>query len=112
MQLQNKNIVIIGGTTGMGLSAAKSFIMEGARVVVVGRNEQSVKEAGDILGESAIAFSGDATQPGTAVRPFNSVPDGLADLTDYTMWQVAADVIWGMVLYMNSAWKAGTGHCA
>lgn len=68
MQLQNKNIVIIGGTTGMGLSAAKSFIKEGARVVVVGRNEQSVKEAGDILGESAIAFSGDATQPGTAVK--------------------------------------------
>jgi len=68
MQLQNKNIVIIGGTTGMGLSAARSFIREGARIVVVGRNEQSVKEAGEILGESAIAFSGDATQTDTAVK--------------------------------------------
>ena len=68
MQLQHKNIVIIGGTTGMGLSAAKTFIREGARIVVVGRNEHSVKEAGEALGESAIAFSGDATQSDTAAK--------------------------------------------
>jgi len=68
MQLQNKNIVIIGGTTGMGLSAARSFIGEGARIVVVGRNEQSVHAAGEELGEAAIAFSADASQEDTAVR--------------------------------------------
>lgn len=68
MQLQNKNIVIIGGTTGMGLSAARIFTQEGARIVVVGRNEQSVKQAGDTLGEAALAFSGDATQPDTAAK--------------------------------------------
>ncbi len=66
MQLQNKNIVIIGGTTGMGLSAASTFIREGAHLVVVGRNEHSVQEAGETLGASAIAFSGDATQAATA----------------------------------------------
>lgn len=68
MQLQDKNIVIIGGTTGMGLSAARSFIREGARIVVVGRNEQSVHAAGVELGEAAIAFSADATQTDTAVK--------------------------------------------
>ncbi|HRG23724.1 MAG TPA: SDR family oxidoreductase [Chitinophagaceae bacterium] len=68
MQLQDKNIVIIGGTTGMGLSAARSFIREGARIVVVGRNEQSVHAAGDELGDAAIAFSADATQTDTAVK--------------------------------------------
>ncbi len=68
MQLQNKNIVIIGGTTGMGLSAARSFIREGARIVVVGRNEQSVHAAGEELGEAAIAFSADASQEDTALR--------------------------------------------
>lgn len=66
MQLQNKHIVIIGGTTGMGLSAAKAFVREGANVVVVGRNEQSVAAAAEQLGSSALAISGDATQPGTA----------------------------------------------
>ncbi len=65
-QLQDKKIVIIGGTTGMGFSAAKAFVQEGAKVVVVGRNEQSVANAAAELGSSALAISGDATQPDTA----------------------------------------------
>ena len=36
--LKNKNIVIIGGTTGIGLSAANAFVKNGANIVVVGRN--------------------------------------------------------------------------
>lgn len=71
-QLQDKNIVIIGGTTGMGLSAAKAFVQEGAHVVVVGRNEQSVAAAAEQLGASALAISGDATQPGTANKAIES----------------------------------------
>jgi NAD(P)-dependent dehydrogenase (short-subunit alcohol dehydrogenase family) len=66
--LLNKNIVIIGGTTGIGLSAAKAFIAEGARVVLVGRNEESVSAAKNILKENAEAFSADATLAGTAEK--------------------------------------------
>jgi NAD(P)-dependent dehydrogenase (short-subunit alcohol dehydrogenase family) len=64
--LIDKNIVIIGGTTGMGLSAAKAFIQQGAKVVVVGRNEVSVKEAQQVLGDAGIAMSADAAAPTTA----------------------------------------------
>ena len=64
--LQNKNIVIIGGTTGIGLSAAKAFVAAKAKVVVVGRKAKSVAAAQDALGPSARAFKGDATQPATA----------------------------------------------
>ena len=39
--LENKKLVIIGGTTGIGLSAAKAFINEGAKVVVVGDIKQA-----------------------------------------------------------------------
>jgi NAD(P)-dependent dehydrogenase (short-subunit alcohol dehydrogenase family) len=66
--LQGKNIVIIGGTTGIGLSAAKAFITEGAKVIVVGRNVNSVEEAKKILGINAEAFNGDATNSYTAVK--------------------------------------------
>jgi NAD(P)-dependent dehydrogenase (short-subunit alcohol dehydrogenase family) len=59
--LANKNIVIIGGTTGIGLSAATAFIKEGARVVIVGRDQDSVSTAGKVLGASCQAMSGDAT---------------------------------------------------
>lgn len=67
-QLENKKIVIIGGTTGLGLSAAKAFIREGAQVVVTGRNVASVTEAKKILGEGAESMSADATVPGTTAK--------------------------------------------
>jgi NAD(P)-dependent dehydrogenase (short-subunit alcohol dehydrogenase family) len=66
--LKNKNIVIIGGTTGLGLSAAKTFIANGANVVVAGRNEESVKAAQKDLGLNALALSGDATDADTAIK--------------------------------------------
>ncbi len=70
-QLQNKNIVIIGGTTGLGLSAAKAFVANGANVVVVGRSEESVTEAKRMLGNNCTAISGDATNPATAINAIN-----------------------------------------
>lgn len=68
MLLQGKRIVIIGGTTGMGLSGAKAFVREGAKVVVVGRDAESGKRAGEELGAAAVALSGDATDPATAEK--------------------------------------------
>lgn len=66
--LANKNLVIIGGTTGLGLSAAKAFIESGANVVVVGRNEESAVDAKNSLGNKAETLVGDAVQPSTALR--------------------------------------------
>ena len=65
--LKNKNIVIVGGTTGIGRSAAKSFIAEGANLVVIGRNPQSAEAASSIL-KAALIEVGDATIEGTTER--------------------------------------------
>jgi NAD(P)-dependent dehydrogenase (short-subunit alcohol dehydrogenase family) len=66
--LEDKKIVVTGGTTGIGLSAAKAFIAEGAKVIVVGRNKDSVEQAGNELGKDAYAISADAIHPGTTVK--------------------------------------------
>lgn len=66
-QLENKKIVVVGGTTGMGLSAAKAFIGHGASVVVVGRDPGSAEIAQTELGSNAVAISADATNHLTAV---------------------------------------------
>jgi NAD(P)-dependent dehydrogenase (short-subunit alcohol dehydrogenase family) len=66
--LEGKNIVIIGGTTGLGFSAAKAFVKNGAKVVVVGRNHASCISAELALGESGRAQKGDATNPATAIN--------------------------------------------
>jgi len=69
--LENKKIVIIGGTTGIGFSAAKAFIQQGARVVVVGRDANNSKLAKKNLGKMSDAITGDAILPETAVNAIN-----------------------------------------
>jgi NAD(P)-dependent dehydrogenase (short-subunit alcohol dehydrogenase family) len=63
MRLKDKSLVIIGGTTGLGMSAARAFIAEGARVVVVGRNPATVDAAGKELGSEALSLPADASDP-------------------------------------------------
>ena len=45
MKLQDKVALITGGTTGIGLAAARLFHAEGARVFVTGRSEAGIAEA-------------------------------------------------------------------
>ena len=69
--LAKKCIVIVGGTTGIGFSAARAFIGNGARVVIVGRNEESAMEAKHRLGNDAEILTGDAAQPSTSADAIN-----------------------------------------
>ena len=64
--LQGKNIVVIGGTSGVGLSAARAFARSGARVVVVGRPDEHIESARSVLGAGARMIPADATDPQTA----------------------------------------------
>jgi NAD(P)-dependent dehydrogenase (short-subunit alcohol dehydrogenase family) len=66
--LQGRSIVIVGGTTGLGLSAARACVKAGASVVLVGRNQLSAAAALEELGKEAITHVGDAVDPSTAVE--------------------------------------------
>jgi NAD(P)-dependent dehydrogenase (short-subunit alcohol dehydrogenase family) len=68
MRLADKVLVIIGGTAGMGFSAAQACVREGAKVVIVGRKESNLKEASAALGEASIGVCGDAQDPTVAER--------------------------------------------
>jgi NAD(P)-dependent dehydrogenase (short-subunit alcohol dehydrogenase family) len=77
--LKNKKIVVIGGTTGLGLSAALAFVKEGAQVVVVGRNPDSCIEAEKQLKKKGIAIAADATDPTTAQNAIDLCIDRFGD---------------------------------
>jgi NAD(P)-dependent dehydrogenase (short-subunit alcohol dehydrogenase family) len=66
--LAGKVLVIIGGTTGIGLSASKAFAEAGAKLVVVGLDAESVVAVEKELGGVMRAFCADAAQPGTVDR--------------------------------------------
>jgi NAD(P)-dependent dehydrogenase (short-subunit alcohol dehydrogenase family) len=69
--LKRKCLVIIGGTTGIGLSAAEAFMREGANVLAIGRNPESAEKASKHL-KDAVVETGDATYPGTADKAIQS----------------------------------------
>jgi NAD(P)-dependent dehydrogenase (short-subunit alcohol dehydrogenase family) len=66
--LNGKKIVIIGGTAGIGLAAAKAFQANGAKLVLVGRNDESLLAVKSILASSTTTVvGGDATLESTAI---------------------------------------------
>ena len=57
---EGKKVVIIGGTSGMGLATAKMLLDGGARVLVTGRSQAGLDSAQKELGKDALVVSSDA----------------------------------------------------
>src|SRR3712207_4819374 len=63
MKLSNKIALVTGGSSGIGLEAARLFREEGATVVIVGQNPAWLRSAADELGEGVTALRGDLSSP-------------------------------------------------
>jgi NAD(P)-dependent dehydrogenase (short-subunit alcohol dehydrogenase family) len=61
VRLKNKTALITGGNSGIGLATAKLFVAEGAKVVITGRNKETLDAAARELGHNALALVADAT---------------------------------------------------
>jgi len=59
-KLAGKTAIITGGNSGIGFATAQEFLAQGAKVIITGRNEQSVKEAVAQLGENAHGIVSDS----------------------------------------------------
>jgi len=64
--LFEKVVVIIGGTSGIGRSAARAFHKAGANLVIVGLDATSCDETAAEFSRKAIVQCGDAAHPDTA----------------------------------------------
>ena len=66
MSLTNDTVVILGGSSGIGLATAKAAAAEGARVVITGRSPQRLQAARAMLGEQVKTVALDVVdEPGT-----------------------------------------------
>jgi len=59
-QLDNKVAIITGGSTGIGLATAKALVREGAKVVITGRNQESLEAAAAAFDGEVLAIKNDA----------------------------------------------------
>src|SRR5918992_3281510 len=50
--LKGKNVLVTGGSKGIGLACARAFIGEGARVAIVSRSRENLEAAKKTLGEA------------------------------------------------------------
>lgn len=121
--LQDKTIIITGGSSGMGLGMAKQFVKEGANVVITGRDLErlaNAKKEIEEFGSSIEIFQMDVREPEHAqamvayvAEKFGQV-DGLvnnaagnflvhAEKLSPNGWKAVIDIVLNGTFYCTSA---------
>jgi NAD(P)-dependent dehydrogenase (short-subunit alcohol dehydrogenase family) len=72
-RFDGKVVVITGGSSGIGLAAARQFEAEGARVVVAGRDARTLEAAAESLGKQALTVRADVTKTSDLANLFDMV---------------------------------------
>jgi NAD(P)-dependent dehydrogenase (short-subunit alcohol dehydrogenase family) len=94
-ELLGQTVVVIGGSAGIGFETARRARMEGARVVLTGRNPEVLRRAAaEVEALSTAAF--DATDPASLERFFRDLPS-----IDHVM-VTAGGPHYGRILDLNS----------
>ena len=70
--LKQKNVLVTGGSKGIGLACAKAFRAEGARVAIVSRSQENLDAAKKLLGD-VYTVAADLTDPAAAARMVDHV---------------------------------------
>jgi 3-oxoacyl-[acyl-carrier protein] reductase len=73
--LKDRVYIVTGGARGLGRATVDLLVAEGARVVLSGRNRDSLEAAVAELGEGAVAQVGDNSDPETADRLVTAATD-------------------------------------
>jgi 3-oxoacyl-[acyl-carrier protein] reductase len=68
LQLKDRVYLVTGGARGLGRATADALVDDGARVVLSGRNAESLDAAVADLGDAAVTVVADNADPGTPAR--------------------------------------------
>jgi NAD(P)-dependent dehydrogenase (short-subunit alcohol dehydrogenase family) len=74
--LQDKRVLITGGSKGVGLACARAFLAEGARVALVSRSRANLDAARESLGGDTFTMAADLSDAGAAAQMVQQVEAG------------------------------------
>ena len=80
MQLQGKILIVTGSAGGIGRSIARACVQEGAKILLVDRNEAGLNETQSMLGQRNMVHVDDLLDPESASRIVKSVIDHYGEL--------------------------------
>lgn len=73
--LEDKVAVVTGGSRGIGLATSKALVAQGARVVMLARGEERLREEAAAIGDSALPLVADVTSPDGVRQAFATIAD-------------------------------------
>ena len=73
MEIANTKVLIAGGSSGMGLALARRCLDAGANVIIVGRNEDKLTRARELLQKPLAVVAADITQEDQVADLFRRV---------------------------------------
>ncbi|MDB5548608.1 MAG: fabG [Tardiphaga sp.] len=80
MRLKGKTALVTGGASGFGAEIARSYVREGAKVVILDLNKTGAEAVAKEAGGGTIAFAGDVTKKSDIDAAVKTVVDAFGSL--------------------------------
>jgi|NOAtaT_6_FD_contig_41_7343238_length_2114_multi_6_in_0_out_0_2 NAD(P)-dependent dehydrogenase (short-subunit alcohol dehydrogenase family) len=90
MKLKNQNVLVVGGSTGIGFAVAEAAAREGANLILLARDLAKLKTAQSRLGGETRILSADYLQKEELVRAMAELP-----VVHHIVLSASSQVAWG-----------------
>ena len=98
-ELKNRRVIVVGGSSGIGLNVCKELLLADAMVVVASRSVENLRTAKDTLKQNITTYELDASDEQAVMRFFSEVGGRI----DHVVAAIKPDQVTGNFSTMHSS---------